>query len=105
MKKIIHDYDSVSEYFLDSNKVITEIKYLSNNRTKKYVYGVRYIGSIKALTTALMVFSTAFGTALFGLLIDTGFSIEQVAQVSFIYIAIATVLLFFVRNKLNPKYL
>ena len=69
------------------------------------IYGVKYIGSIKALTTALMVFSTAFGTALFGLLIDTGFSIEQVAQVSFIYIAIAAVLLFFVRNKLNPKYL
>ena len=69
------------------------------------IYGVRHIGSIKALTTALMVFSTAFGTALFGLLIDTGFSIEQVAQVSFIYIAIATVLLFFVRNKLNPQYL
>ena len=30
------------------------------------LYGVKYIGSIKALTTALMVFSTAFGTALFG---------------------------------------
>ena len=30
------------------------------------IYGVKYIGSIKALTTALMVFSTAFGTALFG---------------------------------------
>ena len=69
------------------------------------IYGVRYIGSIKALTTALMVFSTAFGTALFGLLIDKGFSIEQVALVSFIYIALAAVLLFFVRNKLNPKYL
>ena len=26
------------------------------------IYGVKYIGSIKALTTALMVFSTAFGT-------------------------------------------
>ena len=52
-----------------------------------------------------MVFSTAFGTALFGLLIDTGFSIEQVAFVSFIYIALAVVLLFFIRNKLNPKYL
>ena len=51
------------------------------------IYGVRYIGSIKALTTALMVFSTAFGTALFGLLIDKGFSIEQVALVSLIYIA------------------
>ena len=69
------------------------------------IYGVRYIGSIKALTTALMVFSTAFGTALFGFLIDTGFSIEQVALVSFIYIALAAVLLFFVRNKLNPQYL
>ena len=69
------------------------------------IYGVRYIGSIKALTTALMVFSTAFGTALFGFLIDTGFSIEQVAFISFIYIAVAAVLLFFVRNKLIPKYL
>ena len=28
------------------------------------IYGVKNIGSIKALTTALMVFSTAFGTAL-----------------------------------------
>ena len=34
------------------------------------IYGVKHIGSIKALTTALMVFSTAFGTALFGLMID-----------------------------------
>ena len=67
------------------------------------IYGVRHIGSIKALTTALMVFSTAFGTALVGLLIDKGFSIEQVAFVLFIYIASAAALLFFVRNKLNPK--
>ena len=42
------------------------------------IYGVKYIGSIKALTTALMVFSTAFGTALFGFLIDIGFSIEEI---------------------------
>ena len=68
------------------------------------IYGVKYIGSIKALTTALMVFSTAFGTALFGFLIDRGFSIEQIAMVSFIYISISLVLLFFVRNKLNPQY-
>ena len=68
------------------------------------IYGVKFIGSIKALTTALMVFSTAFGTALFGFLIDRGFSIEQVAMVSFIYIFISLILLFFVRNKLNPHY-
>ena len=68
------------------------------------IYGVKYIGSIKALTTALMVFSTAFGTALFGFFIDRGFSIEQIALVSFIYIFISLILLIFVRNKLNPKF-
>ena len=69
------------------------------------IYGVKYIGSIKALTTALMVFSTAFGTALFGLLIDMGFSIEQIALVSVIYIFLSMTLLFIVRNKLNPQYI
>ena len=69
------------------------------------IYGVRYIGSIKALTTALMVFSTAFGTALFGLLIDKGFSIEDIALVSLIYMSISLILLFLVKNKLNPKYI
>ena len=69
------------------------------------IYGVKYIGSIKALTTALMVFSTAFGTALFGFLIDRGYSIEQIALVSFVYILISIILLFFVRNRLNPKYI
>ena len=69
------------------------------------IYGVRYIGSIKALTTALMVFSTAFGTALFGLLIDKGYSIEGIALVSFVYIFISIIMLFFVKNKLKPKYI
>ena len=66
------------------------------------IYGVKYIGSIKALTTALMVFATAFGTALFGVLIDIGFSIEQIAMISGVYISISLILLFIVRNKLNP---
>ncbi|WP_440927860.1 MFS transporter [Candidatus Pelagibacter sp.] len=69
------------------------------------IYGVKYIGSIKALTTALMVFATAFGTALFGFLIDTGFSIEQIAIVSGTYIFGSIVLLYLVKNKLNPNYL
>ena len=69
------------------------------------IYGVKYIGSIKALTTALMVFSTAFGTALFGFLIDIGFSIEQIAIVSGTYIFGSIILLYLVKNKLNPNYL
>ena len=66
------------------------------------IYGVRYIGSIKALTTALMVFATAFGTALFGYLIDIGFSIEQIARISGIYITLSIMALFLIKNKLNP---
>ena len=66
------------------------------------IYGVKHIGSIKALTTALMVFATAFGTALFGILIDKGFSIEQIAMISGVYIFTALIMLFLVRTKLNP---
>ena len=66
------------------------------------IYGVKFIGSIKALTTALMVFSTAFGTAVFGLLIDKGFSIENIAFIAGIYILLSLTLLVMIRNNLEP---
>ena len=66
------------------------------------LYGVKYLGSIKALTTALMVFATAFGTALFGFLIDIGFTVGDIATVSGTYIFFSLILLFLVRKKLNP---
>ena len=66
------------------------------------IYGVKFIGSIKALTTAFMVFSTAFGTALFGILIDYGFSIENIALISGIYIVISISLLLLIRKTLEP---
>ena len=66
------------------------------------LYGVKYLGFIKALTTALMVFATAFGTALFGYLIDIGFTVGDIAIVSGTYIFISLILLFLVRKKLNP---
>ena len=66
------------------------------------LYGVKYLGSIKALTTALMVFATAFGTALFGYLIDIDFTVGDIAVVSGTYIFISLILLFSVRKKLNP---
>ena len=69
------------------------------------IYGVKYIGSIKAMTTGLMVFSTAFGTAFFGLLIDNDFTIEQIALVSGSYIFVTIILLLLIKNKLNPNYL
>ena len=55
------------------------------------IYGVKYIGSIKALTTAMMVFSTAFGHP-----------IEVIAMISFIYITIANVLIIIFKSKIRP---
>ena len=78
---------------------------LLGSSTWAEIYGVKYIGSIKALTTALMVFATAFGTALFGFLIDIGFSIENIATVSSFSIGISIFLLFLIRKKLNPVFI
>jgi len=66
------------------------------------IYGVKHIGSIKALTTALMVFSTAFGTAVFGLMIDRGLSIEKIALIGGIYIIFSLTLLVMFRKSLEP---
>ena len=66
------------------------------------IYGVKYIGSIKALTTAFMVFSTAFGTAIFGILIDNGFTIENIAFLGGTYIIISLILLIFFRKTIEP---
>ena len=66
------------------------------------IYGVKYIGSIKALTTAFMVFSTALGTALFGALIDIGFTIENIAFICGSYIIASISLLVLFRKNIEP---
>ena len=66
------------------------------------IYGVKYIGSIKALTTSMMVFSTAFGTAIFGMIIDLGYSIELIAIVSSVYIIIANILIVVFKRQIEP---
>lgn len=66
------------------------------------IYGVRYLGGIRALTTAFMVFSTAFGTAIFGILIDLGFTIEFIALVSIIYISFSLLALLLIKNTVEP---
>ncbi len=66
------------------------------------IYGVKYIGSIKALTTAFMVFSTALGTAIFGVLIDSGFTIENIALICGCYIIVSISLLILFRKTIEP---
>ena len=49
-----------------------------------------------------MVFSTAFGTAVFGLLIDNGFTTENIAFVGAAYVVISLALLILIRKTIEP---
>ena len=66
------------------------------------IYGVDHLGSIKALTGSLMVFSTALATAIFGLLIDQGYSIENIAVICSVYTAISMVLVLIFQKNYKP---
>jgi len=66
------------------------------------IYGVNYLGSIKALTGSLMVFSTALATAIFGILIDLGHSIENIAILCSIYTAISIVIVIIFQKSYQP---
>ena len=66
------------------------------------IYGVNYLGSIKALTGSLMVFSTALATAVFGILIDLGHSIESIATMCSVYTVISIALILIFKKKYNP---
>ena len=66
------------------------------------IYGVNYLGSIKALTGSLMVFSTALATVTFGFLIDSGYSIEDIAIVCSIYILISLSIVLIFRSLYKP---
>ena len=66
------------------------------------IYGVNYLGSIKALTGSLMVFSTALATAVFGILIDLGYSIENIAFLCAIYTVISIFIVMIFKNSYKP---
>ena len=66
------------------------------------IYGVNYLGSIKALTGSLMVFSTALATTVFGLLIDLGYSIENISVLCSIYVTISTVIVIIFQKTYQP---
>ena len=93
-----------SFFFLGLIGISNGLANVLGSSTWAEIYGVRHIGSIKALTTALMVFATAFGTALFGFLIDKGLSIENISIISGTYIFSSIILLILIKEKLNPIY-
>jgi len=66
------------------------------------IYGVYYLGSIKALTGSLMVFSTALATVVFGILIDLHYSIESIAILCSVYTVISIALVLFFQKTYIP---
>ena len=104
---ILHFFDETysSFIFLGLIGISNGFANVLGSSTWAEIYGVKYIGSIKALTSGLMVFATAIGTAVFGLLIDAGYTINSIAVYSATYIAIIVLLLFFFRNKIKPIYI
>jgi predicted MFS family arabinose efflux permease len=95
--------DYISSYFvLGFMGISNGLANVLGSSTWAEIYGVKYLGSIKALTTAMMVFSTAFGTAIFGLIIDFGYSIEVIAMISSFYIVVANILIIFFKKQIEP---
>jgi len=66
------------------------------------IYGVNYLGSIKALTGSFMVFSTALATTVFGVLIDLGYTIENIAALCLIYTALSIIIVLIFRKFYKP---
>ena len=101
---VIYFYDiSYSAYiFFGLMGVSNGLANVLGSSTWAEIYGVRYLGAIRALTTALMVFSTAFGTALFGILIDKDYTIENIALISILYISLTLFLLLIIKGSVEP---
>ena len=102
---VFFDHPYTAFIFLGLSGASNGLANVLGSSTWAELYGVRFIGSIKALTTAIMVFSTALGTAIFGVLIDQGFTIEGIALTCAWYTILVTILLLVFRKSFEPIYL
>ncbi len=66
-------------------------------------YGTLHMGSIKSVTTAAMVFSSAIAPVLMGWLIDAGVSMETQAWASVAYVLAATALAWHASRRCQPE--
>lgn len=60
------------------------------------LYGVRHIGAIKSLASAIMVFASALGPAFMGVLFDAGVSMSAVCLMFALYTVVGTALIWYV---------
>jgi MFS family permease len=67
------------------------------------VYGIKYLGSVRAMTMAIMVFATAGGPGLTGFLIDQGVSYPAQIFAMGLYCLAGALLLLFVSRRLKAR--
>jgi MFS family permease len=67
------------------------------------IYGVRYLGAVRAMTVAIGVFATAAGPGLTGYLIDSGVGFPLQVVVMGVYCFAACVVLVFVSRRLTAR--
>ena len=64
------------------------------------IYGTKHLGSVRSVVMALIVFASAIGPGLTGVLIDNGISFEIQLHTMAIYCFVASLLMFFVAKAL-----
>ncbi|WP_274424080.1 MFS transporter [Chelativorans sp. YIM 93263] len=69
------------------------------------IYGTRYLGAVRAITVAILVFATAMGPGLTGFLIDLGVSYTLQIAMMGLYCLAAAVLMLFVSRRLAARAL
>ncbi len=60
------------------------------NTAMAELFGTKLLGSVRSLFTTLMVFSTALGPLVFGILLDAGYSFEFISVVAIVLFVLAT---------------
>ena len=63
-----------------------------NNAMWAELYGTRYLGEIKAMSTSLLVLSTALAPYLLGIFLDWGMNLSTLLIAGIIHAAIATLM-------------
>lgn len=69
------------------------------------IYGAKYLGAVRSVIIAMMVFGTALGPGLTGYLIDLGVSYPLQILTMGIYCLAASVIMLFVSRKINARRL
>ena len=98
----IYDYEYSAFVFMGFMGVSNGLTNVLISSFWAEIYGVKYLGSIKALTSSLMVFSTALATVVFGNLIDLGYSIENIAVICAIYTVISILIVIIFKKSYKP---